>query len=664
MAQDKDDEYSLGSESDQSLSDATYSDLDETDYLDDIEASEGEEGEEKEAAPRPKPVPKPKPMVVASRKTNGVGPGASQAAFGGRDIVGKRLKPPNVVQVSTKMLFDEIESGEIDLDAEYQRDVVWPDKNQSKLIDSVFRNYYIPPVVFSRKDNGIKEVKICVDGKQRLTSIHKFMKGEIPFIERKTGKKYFWQQPLKKPKGWDLLPEAWKSEFLRASITTVSFISLSAAEERDIFQRVQLGMALTTPEKWQALQGPWPDFLREMRSIYFSKERPDTNILSKIHWDTSRAKDFQDIVRMAMMINNTILTGEAPITSSDKLEEALLDEEGPSDEFQMKMMLILGTFLRLVQEPRYHIGFVGKVAPVELVMIAVLIGKGMDVTGDMELAEGIRDMRRDVRSQVAKGYVMWKPEIVRKMMNFIERWRARLKKPEDRSSVASAQSRAALASANGIVKKRKKVLSEDSSEAEPLEERNVRPKASSAYAAVPGLARIPKKDNDHTRPVKPEPKGSSMQIGSSGVTPQRMALPPLVSRQDLLSQGGPRSTSSNASPWSSQPTFKTENRSPIERRPPVIISTARPAPSTSALPAAAPSAPAAPMDVATLQARIDDLSQEISSLQDLVARGDRPDHQELLVALRKKETLKSQLMRDKFMHATYRNGRTGPFGGR
>jgi hypothetical protein len=45
--------------------------------------------------------------------------------------------------------------------------------------------YFVPPIIFNRvviktKDSKKKENKMmCVDGKQRLTSLHKFMKGQI-----------------------------------------------------------------------------------------------------------------------------------------------------------------------------------------------------------------------------------------------------------------------------------------------------------------------------------------------------------------------------------------------------------------------------------------------------------------------------------------------------
>jgi uncharacterized protein with ParB-like and HNH nuclease domain len=97
------------------------------------------------------------------------------------------------------------------LDPEYQRDVVWDETRSSALVASIIRKfphkslrkttrisltldcaegYFIPPIIFNLitameypDQGGPKKVKkyyrICVDGKQRLTSLIKFMDGRI-----------------------------------------------------------------------------------------------------------------------------------------------------------------------------------------------------------------------------------------------------------------------------------------------------------------------------------------------------------------------------------------------------------------------------------------------------------------------------------------------------
>jgi len=49
-----------------------------------------------------------------------------------------------------------------------------------EIIDSLYHNFYIPPVIFAlMRDEDGEEVRICVDGKQRLTSIVKFLDGHV-----------------------------------------------------------------------------------------------------------------------------------------------------------------------------------------------------------------------------------------------------------------------------------------------------------------------------------------------------------------------------------------------------------------------------------------------------------------------------------------------------
>ena len=41
----------------------------------------------------------------------------------------------------------------------------------SKLVDSIFYNYYIQPLVFAVRKVGGKPVRMVIDGKQRLTAL-------------------------------------------------------------------------------------------------------------------------------------------------------------------------------------------------------------------------------------------------------------------------------------------------------------------------------------------------------------------------------------------------------------------------------------------------------------------------------------------------------------
>lgn len=64
----------------------------------------------------------------------------------------------------------------------YQRRSVWTDEKQSYFIDSILRNFPIPPIFLHRKidpDSGRMTFDV-IDGKQRLTAIARFINNEIP----------------------------------------------------------------------------------------------------------------------------------------------------------------------------------------------------------------------------------------------------------------------------------------------------------------------------------------------------------------------------------------------------------------------------------------------------------------------------------------------------
>ena len=67
-------------------------------------------------------------------------------------------------------------------DPAYQRKSVWSDEKQSFFIDSILKNFPAPPIFMHQKiddDTGKTKYDI-IDGKQRLTSVIRFIKNEIP----------------------------------------------------------------------------------------------------------------------------------------------------------------------------------------------------------------------------------------------------------------------------------------------------------------------------------------------------------------------------------------------------------------------------------------------------------------------------------------------------
>ncbi|KAL0065313.1 hypothetical protein AAF712_007647 [Marasmius tenuissimus] len=186
---------------------------------------------------------------------------------------------------------EQISGGSIDLNPEYQRDIVWSIQKQMSLIESLYRNCYVPPVIFSvQTDEDGSEMRTCIDGKQRLTSIHMFLSGQIPFKDPYTGQQlWFGKESGTDTAKGPLLPEKYRTIFSNKQIVCVEYEELTDVEERDIFKRVQLGVALTNAEKLQAISTPRTDFIRYLTQEFLTSTtlgHPD------VAWDHSRGRGF------------------------------------------------------------------------------------------------------------------------------------------------------------------------------------------------------------------------------------------------------------------------------------------------------------------------------------------------------------------------------------
>lgn len=85
-----------------------------------------------------------------------------------------RVEPSNISLRETLIM---IESGEINLSPDFQRNVVWDNVRKSRLIESVLLRIPLPVFYFSADRQGVLSV---VDGLQRLTAIKEFMQNKLP----------------------------------------------------------------------------------------------------------------------------------------------------------------------------------------------------------------------------------------------------------------------------------------------------------------------------------------------------------------------------------------------------------------------------------------------------------------------------------------------------
>ena len=158
-----------------------------------------------------------------------------------------KMPPYDFAKRKVSKILELMNSEYLDLDPHYQRGIVWARPAMSHLIDSMFKGYYVPPVIFNLQvlddSDGLRRIRrTCVDGKQRLTSIREFLRGNIPCrIDNKLF--HFCNNVAKEGRGRRklVLSEEQKETFLNLNVLCAEYINLSQSQEIELFQRVQLG---------------------------------------------------------------------------------------------------------------------------------------------------------------------------------------------------------------------------------------------------------------------------------------------------------------------------------------------------------------------------------------------------------------------------------------
>jgi len=150
-----------------------------------------------------------------------------------------------LINTNLPTLFNELVNNKINLNVEYQRDVVWSIEQRSDVINSIIQNYPIGILLFNN-DNKKTFTKICMDGKQRLTSIKQFMNNEFCFHNDYTNENIYYSE--NKIDGRKLKLKG-KNIFDNYTVSLQIYNDLNYSIQCDMFSRIQNGTPLTEMEK-------------------------------------------------------------------------------------------------------------------------------------------------------------------------------------------------------------------------------------------------------------------------------------------------------------------------------------------------------------------------------------------------------------------------------
>ena len=93
---------------------------------------------------------------------------------------------------SLRQIYDLIEDGDIELSPDFQRNFIWDETRQSRLIESIFLGLPLPSIYLSQYKDGRLTI---VDGLQRIMTIKRFLNNELrlsnlEYIKECNGKNY------------------------------------------------------------------------------------------------------------------------------------------------------------------------------------------------------------------------------------------------------------------------------------------------------------------------------------------------------------------------------------------------------------------------------------------------------------------------------------------
>jgi hypothetical protein len=148
-------------------------------------------------------------------------------------------------------LVGRIRSGDLDLQPEFQRGEVWSEAKRQRLIDSIIREWQVPPVHIIIDDESNRQS--VLDGQQRLAAIRDFFDGKVaidgsiePFDQRvaSLSGRYF-----------QTLPPEVRRKVERYSVRVFYITDYSPEEPGELFYRLNQNSALSPAEQRNAFFG-------------------------------------------------------------------------------------------------------------------------------------------------------------------------------------------------------------------------------------------------------------------------------------------------------------------------------------------------------------------------------------------------------------------------
>jgi hypothetical protein len=229
-------------------------------------------------------------------------------------------------------LVSRIDAGDIDLQPNFQRGEVWPRTKKQKLIDSVLRDWHVPPIhVIEVAGSRKQEV---LDGQQRLVAIRDFASNQFPIdgsiepndpeISSLDGM-YFRD-----------LSEAWQRRFNQFTIRVFRVTDYKPSEPGELFFRLNQPTSLTGAEQRNAFFGPVREQIKALVGILLG-----TDAESNLGFKNSRMAYDDVLARVGLVIERRSISEKitaANLADFYRREDAMDHETTELIEYAIRLI--------------------------------------------------------------------------------------------------------------------------------------------------------------------------------------------------------------------------------------------------------------------------------------------------------------------------------------
>lgn len=175
-------------------------------------------------------------------------------------------------------IYNFIIKGRVDTNPSYQRDIVWSEAKQKSLVDTLLTGFPMPSINFVENNDPALPQYECMDGKNRLKAIEKYMNDELRV-----------QDGLFSELSGDA-----QDDFRAINVQVCVFKNLSYDQRREYFRRIQEGVSLNQTEiVWSYEDRPLIVELRKVRDQMLDS--------IDVLWETNRYSDMTLLCNIAAM---------------------------------------------------------------------------------------------------------------------------------------------------------------------------------------------------------------------------------------------------------------------------------------------------------------------------------------------------------------------------